>query len=159
MNSIFSCTYYSGQPITSFYRWTEAIRILSKTQCIGTRLGPTAIKGGGEVMWSGHGGFLKGYPTIYPLCGCCAAQCNFADQYAHTALLSKVGQILLDFYIADAEQWLTCQEGATSKTGGGGTVGCRDYQNYLVCAWGAASLGEVVAAVYKNWYSVLPLSF
>ena len=48
---------------------------------------------------------------------------NFAELHAHTAMLSKVSQRFFDFYIAAAQQWLTCLEGATSKTGYGGYGG------------------------------------
>ena len=53
-----------------------------------------------------------------PLCACCAAQSNFAELHAHTALMSNVGQRLLDFYIAAAEQWLACLERVSSKSWG-----------------------------------------
>ena len=62
-------------------------------------------------------GFRKD-PT--PLSECSAAQSNLAAHHAHTALMSNVGQRFLDFYIATAEQWLTCMERVTSKSGGGG---------------------------------------
>jgi len=68
------------------------------------------------------GWFFEGVP-LHPLCGCCAAQSNVAVPHAHTALMSNVGQRSLNFYIAAAEQWLTCLERAFSKRTGGGTVG------------------------------------
>jgi hypothetical protein len=49
-------------------------------------------------------------------------------------------------------------EGHLEKLGPG-YGGVLEIPNYLVCACGAASLSEVVATVYKNWYSVLSLSF
>ena len=150
-----------GDPVSVKLPWKFKIPPrLSKTQCKGARMEPTPISGGAGVLGLGLARFLKGCPTThYPLCGCCAARSYFAEQHAHTALLSNVGQRFLDFYIAAAEQWLICIDRATSKRTGGGTVGCRECQNYLVCAWDAASLTETLDVVLNNWYSVLPLSF
>ena len=74
---------------------------LSKTQCKGARMEPTPISGGTGWVRSVLAGFWKA-PT--PLCGCCAAQSNFAEPNTHTTLLSNVGQRFLDFYIAAKEQ-------------------------------------------------------
>ena len=48
---------------------------------------------------------------------------DFDELHAHTGQMSNVGQRILDFYIAAAKQCLTCLDRATSKSGGGGTVG------------------------------------
>jgi len=56
-----------------------------------------------EVGGVGSGWIFEGVPH-YPLFGCCAAQSGFADLLAQTALMSNVGQSILDFYIAAGEQ-------------------------------------------------------
>jgi hypothetical protein len=65
--------------------------------------GTNSNKWGYGVGAVSSGWFFEGV-LHHPLCGCCAAQPNFAELHAHTSLLSKVGQRFLDFYIAAAEQ-------------------------------------------------------
>ena len=63
----------------------------------------------------GYGGvrsgwILKGVPH-HPLCGCCAAQPNFAALRFHTALMSNFRQRFLNLYIAAGRQ--RCTEAKT----------------------------------------------
>ena len=62
------------------------------------------LKGAGQGYGGVGSGWIFEVVLHYPLFGCCAAQLNFAELHAHTALLSNVRQRFLNFYIAAAEQ-------------------------------------------------------
>ena len=97
---------------------------------------PTPIWGGAGVLGSGLVGFLKGYPSTH-----------HADAAPHKPTL--LDYILI---LPDVQRWtkilefLYCGYGTVINLSGEGhlkklergTVGCRNCQNYLVCAWGAA---------------------
>ena len=63
---------------------------------------PNQFRGVG-VRW---GEVWLGFDEVHhhPLCGCCAAQPNFAELHAHTALMSNVGHGVLNFYIVATKQ-------------------------------------------------------
>ena len=139
-------------------------QVLLKNWLIVCRHQGVTLRWGTQIQFRGCQGtrvqsswIFEGVPH-HPLCGCCAAQTNFAELHAHTALMSNAGQRFLVFYIAAAKQWLTWLERATSKSWGGWWVGSSESRN-LAWGWSAASLNSPLDAVLKNWYSVLPLSF
>ena len=80
----------------------------------------------------------------------CQSLADYAEHYAHSALMSNVGQGFLDFFIAAAEQWLTCLERATSNTGGGGTVGLAEME---FDTQGKFAAYQVIVSIFRGRWS------